>query len=196
VAISRIERGDEAARRGLEPFRLAGLGLSGPGLGGLRRHADLGAVDPQEAGQPGFERVAGQHEGEEGEAIGPSADGNGHSEGKRLERAQPIGLAPPVLRGKIVEARALVAAEGEREDAAGGGKLDPGRREGPVFGRESRPEQAGEPTGGSGCDADGQRHPSALEAGVETGEHSEQDGGEQSERHGANPADQNRTVKI
>jgi hypothetical protein len=196
MAISRIERGDEAARRGLEPFRGAGIGLPGRDPGGLRRRRLPGAVDAQQAGQPGFQRVAGQHEREEGEAIGPGADGDGDSEGERLERAQPVSVAPPFLRRKIVEVCALVAAEGERKDAAGGGKFDPGRRERPVLGRESRPEQAREPAGGGGGDTEGGRQSAALETGVETGEHSEQDGGEQCERHGANPADQNRTVKI
>ncbi|MDI9847694.1 hypothetical protein QM467_06440 [Rhodoblastus sp. 17X3] len=139
--------------------------------------------------------MPGGHEHQESQRIGPGVDGIGEAEGGGLEQPKPVEVARIVLiqgaRGfQIFPGNAVVDAKAQREDAAGGGNLDPDRIDIPVSRRESRPKAPEGQPGERRRDCEGQ---SALVSGkpaIEADQSAEQDGGKQIERHGGTPAEE------
>jgi len=119
--------------------------------GGTRAPGARAAVKPQQAGQRPFQQMPGGHQAQEGQGIAKGADGAGDSEGARLEHPQQKGVAGRVR----VEIHAVLAAEAQREHAAGGGQFDPDRIERPVRRRVGRPGEADGPSGQTGGDGEG-----------------------------------------
>jgi hypothetical protein len=135
--------------------------------------------------------MPGQHESQKGEGIAPGADGAGDSEGAGLKQAQEKGVADLVRvesPGRPRRRRTFLAAERQREHAAGGGQFDPDRIEGPVRRRERIPGVTQGPSRQSGGDCESECGLMRCEAAIKAGQGAEQNGGENSERHGANPA--------
>jgi hypothetical protein len=141
--------------------------------------------------------MRGDHEHQERERIGPGVDGIGEAENGGLKQPQPVKVARVVLvqrpgrkSVRIFPGNAVVDAEAQREDAAGGGNLDPDGIDIPVNRRESGPEPPqGQPGEGGGyCEDQG-----ALVSGktaIEADQSAEQYGGKHIERHGGNPAEE------
>jgi hypothetical protein len=138
--------------------------------------------------------MSGGHEHQESQGIGPGIDRIGEAESGGLEQPQPVKVARVVLVQRpglgILPGNAVIDAEAQSEDAAGGGNLDPDRVDRPVRRREGGPDAPQGHSGQSGCDCEGQSALVSGKAAIEADQSAEQHGGKHNERHGGNPAEE------